>query len=525
MKHVLKMPWSAEHLKEEYGIKNIKGGYGIYSGVLLPRPLRPFQAQDFSYARWLEDENNAHVAPPELREAHNTTKQEKEASEKISSNYANNHPQTLVIGDRFSNKNYAILDSIHKIRETHKKEHKEKLQCLIVTKESFIPYWREMVQEFPKVCKSARILIIDYSEMKNLISSPSNARLVKQKQRKNKLIATQGLTKINWDVIIFDEAEMLSEPSSIRTATASTLASLNKEYVQGKTPYTIVSLSEFFENPLRYTIASKSFDKIAPEYWVSYLRNNGFHIDIVKNKFHWHGELPVKSPIRKELTDSELLYNKVFDKNLFKELLSKETVVQYPSKLRKTIPLPIEVPSHLHPSYLEAWRDTKAVLNKHGVSAEEIEEAVRSFNHRITFTKKQPLAKLVKDLGKQTKIIFRTDIDKDWFKTEFYKDGFNVAYSDGSNPGFDLDLLEEVDVLITGNDTDYSDIPFDYPTLTVYASVLCSQYFDNAPLTKNNNITPFYTNTVEEKVVEKFDKPIVHYRRSAACVLPPTRLS
>lgn len=509
MKHVLEIPYGAEELKTRHGVKNIKGGYGLYSGVLLPRDLRPFQSQDFSYARWLEDENNAHVVPPTINGKHQITKKEKETSTQLSNNYKNHHPQSLIIGDRFSGKNNSILHSLTGIYSN------KKLHSLIVTRKSFIPYWRTLLQSHPDVCKKSRILIIDYSDMKKLISTPSNARLVKKQQRKNKLIATQGLTKINWDVIIFDEAEQLSEPSSIRTATAATLANLNKNIH----PYTIISLNQPLDNPLKYTIASKTFDRVTPEYWVSYLQEQGYHIETVKNKFYWHGELPANSPLRKKYDNSELIYNKVVDQKLMTTMLSKNTVIRHQDP-QSHIFLPIDVPPKYHEAYKQAWSDTKKILNHNNLN--HLDETIKIFNNRINYTKKNTLALLVKDLTNATKIIFRTNIEQDWFKTEFYKNGFNAIISSG-DPLFDAALLNEADIIIANHETDYSQVNLPVKTISINTDLYLTDFKNNPPEVKT--ITPYYSRTVDEKVITSIDKITVHYRRAAASGYTPNRLS
>lgn len=61
MKFMLDLPWGFKYP----GVKYIGDGLAMYSGTILPKELRPYASEDFSYARWKEDEANAVVQPPE----------------------------------------------------------------------------------------------------------------------------------------------------------------------------------------------------------------------------------------------------------------------------------------------------------------------------------------------------------------------------------------------------------------------------------------------------------------------------
>lgn len=81
MIHTLELPWGFKHPDVQYW-KNHK--IHVYRGTILPPELRPYRSEDFSYARWQEDELNKMVMPPEKSSVSFTPREHQlEAAKKI----------------------------------------------------------------------------------------------------------------------------------------------------------------------------------------------------------------------------------------------------------------------------------------------------------------------------------------------------------------------------------------------------------------------------------------------------------
>lgn len=81
------IPWGFKYPKVQYWKSH---QISIYKGPLLPEALRPYRTNDFSFARWQEDELNGTVMPPEKGNTRFTPKpHQNEASKKIYQSYKN----------------------------------------------------------------------------------------------------------------------------------------------------------------------------------------------------------------------------------------------------------------------------------------------------------------------------------------------------------------------------------------------------------------------------------------------------
>ena len=253
MYYVLDIPWGFKYPGIQYW-KDTK--IYVYQGTILPKALRQYRSQDFSYNRWQEDELNAMVLPPEKGNAVFKPKEHQIiAARKFYKSYYNSFSGFLLADLMGLGKTLSSLVGVTAIAKKEKFQPQNKAKLLIVCPLRTIPQWRQTIHNYPFSTAITRPMIINYQQMNKLLNPPSNARVVKKQRTKNRQIATKGTPTIEWDFIIFDESHYLKNyPKSAASLSATSLAGLNKKYVKGKSPFCIFVTATPGASPLNLAI-------------------------------------------------------------------------------------------------------------------------------------------------------------------------------------------------------------------------------------------------------------------------------
>lgn len=93
---------------------------------------------------------------------------------------------------------------------------------LIVCPSAVIPSWRQHIMDMGDM--GMRVVIINYESLKKLIAPPDRAVQAKKTETQNKYIALEGKPYTMFDIVIFDEAHKLRNPTSQQSRIANTLA-------------------------------------------------------------------------------------------------------------------------------------------------------------------------------------------------------------------------------------------------------------------------------------------------------------
>lgn len=194
-------------------------------------------------------------------------------------------PEFLIANETGTGKTVTAWSAVQKL---HPKS------VLIVCPAAVIPVWRQHIKDMGD--KGMDIVVINYESLRNLISPPDQAVKAKKPATQNKNIALYGEPYTTFDVIIFDEAHKMKNPTSQQSRISNTLAKHAKFIIKltatpGKDPsqlhYMWRGLSWVTQDPIK-VIDENNFDE-----YVKWCHNNDIH-GIVEapfgNGIKWDGE-------------------------------------------------------------------------------------------------------------------------------------------------------------------------------------------------------------------------------------------
>lgn len=379
MYFVLELPWGVKFPGVQYW-KDRK--IHVYRGTMLPKEMRPYASQDFSYARWQEDELNGIVMPPEKGSVKFTPREHQmEAAKKIFKCYSAGHRGFLEADKTGLGKTLATLSGISVIAKQEGFGTKNKGKLLIVCPKSVIPQWRQTIHNYPIASALLRPMIINYQQLNKLLEAPATARVAKKAHTKNRQTSAKGKPAVDWDYIIFDEAHYLKNyPKSTTSMAASNIAKLENKYRKTVEPFVIYSTATPGSTPLNFSIMagivapllsnSPGAKTVTPSTWAPFLEKEGFDVRKGKSGWTWApmpwGGKNLDNPVEKRKYDLEVKKVKEtqrkdaqkIGKALIKPnapfiMRSPKDIAGWPEQ--QVIPFPIQLTSKQQPVYEEAW--------------------------------------------------------------------------------------------------------------------------------------------------------------------------
>ena len=387
MKFLLdEVPWGFKY----QDVKPAGEGLYRYSAPILPKELRPYMTKDFSYARWREDEDNAHVLPcAKGNTIFQPRPHQTEAANKILHSFNAGWRGFLEADSTGLGKTLSTLSGIAKIaaQEGYNASSGGKGMLLIVCPKSVIPQWRQTLYNYPQATDRLRVVIINYQQLNKLLAKPSEVSVAKKVRTKNRKIASSGTTKVNWDYIIFDEAHyMKNYPSSTMSVAGSTIAQLNKVYKKGVSPFVIYSTATPGATPLNMSLMAgiiaplidKEATRITPKVWGDFLLSKGFAVTKGKTGWAWatipwYGknstdlkekhkyDLAVARNKGVQRADSQRIGKALIKPHAPFIMRSPKDIAGWPEQL--PIPFPIQLTAKQVPIYAEAWTRFRNFLN------------------------------------------------------------------------------------------------------------------------------------------------------------------
>lgn len=379
MIYTLDLPWGVKHPQVQYW-KDHK--IHVYKGALLPPELRPYRSEDFSYQRWKEDELNGQVMPPERGATKFVPRDHQmEAAKKIFSSYKSGWRGFLLADHMGLGKTLSGLAALSAIAKQEGFGTKNKGKLLIVCPKGVIPQWRNTLHNYPVATALMRPMIINYQQLNKLLAAPSTARVAKKSSTKNRQTLRKGTPTIDWDYIIFDEAQYLKNyPSSTMSVAASNIAQLEKPYIKGKSPYVIYSTATPGASPLNFAIMagiiaplisnSAEAKRITPSSWGTFLEKQGFAVKKGKAGYTWatipyfgkNSDNPAEIRKLEMATKRAKALQRKDSQRIGKGLIKPQApfIMRKPKDIagwpeQQYIPYPIELTVKQQPIYEEVW--------------------------------------------------------------------------------------------------------------------------------------------------------------------------
>lgn len=294
-KYVLELPWED---RKHHGVKYdpAKKIY-IYKGDTLPTALQRYRTDDFSYSRWVEDDMNG--TPLRSQKGAVTFKPRQhqvDGGKSIFKHYYSGHRGTLLADKMGVGKTMTTLVGLSAIAKKEGYSPKNKANLLVVCPKGVIPQWRHTLRNYPIATSLMRVMVINYQQLNKLLQAPNTAKTAKKARTKNRQTAGKGKPWVDWDFVVFDEAQAAKNyPVSEASMACASVASLNNMYKKGKTPFVVFSTATPGATPLNYALMAgilaplisnkPEAKKVTPDTWPEFLLGEGFAVK--KGKVNW----------------------------------------------------------------------------------------------------------------------------------------------------------------------------------------------------------------------------------------------
>lgn len=280
------IPWEDRAIAQILHAENVSGLGYVSEG--LAKYGEEYHVHPYSWASFVERKiKNDPTAHPtgEHEDRYVLREDQKEDVTTVLAARSTGAPEFLIANETGTGKTVTAWSAVQKL---HPKS------VLIVCPAAVIPVWRQHVKDMGD--KGMDIVVINYESLRNLISPPDQAVKAKKPATQNKNIALYGEPYTTFDVIIFDEAHKMKNPTSQQSRISNTLAKHAKFIIKltatpGKDPsqlhYMWRGLSWVTQDPIK-VIDENNFDE-----YVKWCHNNDIH-GIVEapfgNGIKWDGE-------------------------------------------------------------------------------------------------------------------------------------------------------------------------------------------------------------------------------------------
>jgi len=380
--HVLDLPWGMRYPGVRYD-KQKK--VSVFEGSKLPLPLEDFGSEDFSYQRWIEDDVNRSIRLPQKGANIFTPRDhQKVAGKAIFDAFRKGYPGFLEADKTGLGKTLSTLTGLAYIisKDPRFGEGKRMPKLLVVCPKRVIPVWRNTLRAFPQAGMKMRVMVTNYQSLLKLIEPPKEAHEKKRKRTKDRLTATKGTPRVDWDFVIFDESHYLKNyPSSTTSLVAAAVAKLEEPYVRGKSPFVISATATPGATPLNFaTMApwlapllapdNKAAKNVTPSGWGAFLESCDFAVTEGKVGWNWavlpfYGKDADDPKIRRayEHKYREVKARQREDAGKIGAALKSEGapfIMRSPKDIagwpeQQIIPLPVDLDPNGRATYREAW--------------------------------------------------------------------------------------------------------------------------------------------------------------------------
>lgn len=395
MSYLLEIDWEATaYFRKKYSGRLTPRGGSLYyyTGEILPKDLEEYRTDDYTYARWIEDDEREKNKQPHLKTKISKTQftprdHQKDAAKKIYQSYMRGDSGFLLASKTGVGKTLSSVVAITAIAKKNGYNENNKAKVLIVCPKSVIPVWKQTFQAYGMSSKYMRIMITNYQQLNKLLKAPAEPKPKKGTKRrrkstktKNRTTAAKGTPIIDFNFIVFDESHYLKNyGSSAMSLAAANIAKLETKYGKGKTPYVIYSTATPGSTPLNFSIMAKIVAPLinlstgantTPSTWGAFLSKNGFAVSKGKTGWSW-ATVPwfgknSKDPEERKKYELAVRKNKMIqrkDASRIGKALTKPNapfLMQSPKDIagwpeQQVIPFPIELTHSQKPIYEEAW--------------------------------------------------------------------------------------------------------------------------------------------------------------------------
>lgn len=373
---VLDIPWDERSTALALGaVWNSHLREFLYAGNMIPAKLQPYQSQDFSLSRWIEDEINGEVRPAQkyLGTPFTPRSHQLEAIKAIVTAAEAGWRGFIEADGTGLGKTLSTLAGVSVAAKRKGFTATKQANLLIICPNTVIPHWRNTIRA-AKI-NNLRIMVVNYEKAKKLLTVPKSATTAKTTRTKNKRVASQGTSLIHWNYVISDEAHKMKNPDSQRTQAFNTVARYQASHETA--PFVIWSSATIGQNPVELAYlapliaqATKT-PSLKSKDWGDWLEKNGFHVKPRKVGYSWIEPKTTDTPdeirlIRKlQKQDIDRLRNTLFNPKAPSIRRLPEDVAGWPAVTRSDVPVDLDVEDYkLYVALWKEFRKEMLMVNK-----------------------------------------------------------------------------------------------------------------------------------------------------------------
>ncbi len=191
----------------------------VYVGARLPAGLVDVDSPDYSWERWVEDDVNGSVrAPAPPRARIRLREHQVVAAGRIAAAARAGWRGFVQADDVGLGKTAAVWAGVLQVAGVRPVR-----RVLVLCPKGVVDHWRATIAAVGHPA-GLRVCVINYDRVKRLLSVPGSAAAAKRVRTRNRRIAAQGASLVDWDVVVFDESHLCRNAGSQRAQAAARVA-------------------------------------------------------------------------------------------------------------------------------------------------------------------------------------------------------------------------------------------------------------------------------------------------------------
>lgn len=323
----------------------------VYIGTQLPAGLQPYASRPFSWERWLEDDTNGALGPVPAA-AHTFTPRPHQVDGAAAiAKAARIGARGFLLADEVGlGKTIIALEGVRALTQIRPVRN-----VLIVSPLAVVPHWRRTVADLGLTDEGMRVCVINYDRLKKLLTVPASAQAAKRTSTKNRRTAKDGVSLVDWDVVIADESHQLKNFSTAQKAQAfARIAAYDKP--RDKAPFVLYVSATAGQTPLELGYLAPLLAQITGSKgsdlrdFGPWLEEQGFHVTHESRFDRW---LWTEDPTER-VVDVDRMRAMLFERSTPVALRRLPTdLAGWPEIVR--VLLPVELEPAQRRLYEEAW--------------------------------------------------------------------------------------------------------------------------------------------------------------------------